>query len=179
MKSLKGNDADTARKSDTTVIMVALLIVVAGGMATLLQLHPWSSDGMEIVLPGVDSAVTDDIQVYVYGGVDSSGWYPCTGEDSIDDIISMAGGSTATGDINAIKLYIPAAEEVEQVQLVSINRADAWLLDALPGIGPTSAQRIIEYREANGPFVTVYELLLVPGIGESTLENIEHLITVE
>ena len=78
-----------------------------------------------------------------------------------------------------VKLYIPNIEESNGPQLISINHADAWLLDALPGIGATSAQRIVDYHEANGPFVTVYELMLVPGIGESTFENIKDFITVE
>ena len=179
MISPKNRGAARAHPSEKTVIIIALLIIITGGVVTLFQLHPWSKGPVEIVLPGVKSPITDDTQIYVYGGIESPGWYPCEGDDSIDDVISMAGGYTVDADADAIKLYIPAAEEAGQAQLVSINRADDWLLEALPGIGPTSAQRIIDYRESNGPFVTISELLLVHGIGESTFDNIKHLITVE
>lgn len=75
----------------------------------------------------------------------------------------------------------PGAEsgESDTPQKVSINRADAWLLDALPGIGPTLAQNIIDYREEHGPFTMIEELLLVPGIGQATYDGVKDYITVE
>jgi competence protein ComEA len=63
-------------------------------------------------------------------------------------------------------------------QLVNINTADDALLEQLPGIGPTTAQKIVEYRKDNGSFTRVEDLLKVPGIGPSTLEEIRGLITV-
>ncbi len=62
-------------------------------------------------------------------------------------------------------------------QLVDINRADAAQLDTLPGIGPALSQRIIEYRQQNGRFETVEELVNVKGIGEKTLEKLKPYIT--
>lgn len=55
---------------------------------------------------------------------------------------------------------------------VNINTADAATLDRLPGIGPSLATRIIQYREENGPFASVDDLLNVPGIGEKKLEDL-------
>ena len=69
--------------------------------------------------------------------------------------------------------------ERETPQKISINRADAWLLEALPGIGPALAQNIIDYRQASGPFAMIEELKLVPGIGDATYNDIEDLITVD
>jgi competence protein ComEA len=51
-------------------------------------------------------------------------------------------------------------------------------LDTLPGIGPALAQRIIDYREANGSFKSIEGIIGVSGIGEATLEKIRDLITV-
>jgi competence protein ComEA len=51
-------------------------------------------------------------------------------------------------------------------------------LDTLPGIGPTTAQKIIDYREQNGPFVNTEDIINVPGIGPGTYERIKALITV-
>jgi competence protein ComEA len=63
--------------------------------------------------------------------------------------------------------------------LISINRAEDWLLDALPGIGTALAQNIIQYRQENGPFVLTEELLLVSGIGEAKYDGVKDFITVE
>ncbi len=62
--------------------------------------------------------------------------------------------------------------------LININTADLATLDTLPGIGPTLAQRIIDYRTTNGPFATIEDIINVNGIGPSTFDNFKHLITV-
>ncbi len=68
--------------------------------------------------------------------------------------------------------------KVESPQKIDINRAEAWLLQALPGIGETRAQAIIDYRRQNGPFQSINELTKVSGIGAATLDSIKDLITV-
>lgn len=62
-------------------------------------------------------------------------------------------------------------------KLVNINTADAEELDALPGIGKASAQRIIDYRNDNGPFHSIDDIMNVQGIKEGTFEKIKDLIT--
>ena len=59
------------------------------------------------------------------------------------------------------------------------NRATAQELTTLPGIGEVLAQRIVDYREAHGPFRSVEELIAVEGIGEGKLEKLRELVTVE
>ena len=62
---------------------------------------------------------------------------------------------------------------------IDINTADADRLDALPGIGPVLAQRIVDWRTENGPFQTAEDLLQVEAIGPATLENLQNCIITE
>jgi len=72
----------------------------------------------------------------------------------------------------------PDTSEKREPQKIDINRADVWLLEALPEIGPVLAQAIVDYREKNGPFRSINELTKVKGIGSTILEQIKDLITV-
>jgi competence protein ComEA len=71
----------------------------------------------------------------------------------------------------------PAATGIDRV--ININTATAAELELLPGIGPAMAQRIVEHREARGPFRSVNELERVPGVGARTVERLRGKVTVE
>ena len=70
-------------------------------------------------------------------------------------------------------------QAVQPNGLVNINTASATELDSLPGIGPALAQRIIQHREANGPFATIEDLKNVSGIGDKKFADLEHKVSVQ
>ena len=84
-----------------------------------------------------------------------------------------SGGESAAGDAGAVSAAADGAGSK-----VNINRADAAELDTLPGVGPSTAEKIIADREANGPFASVEDLKRVSGIGDKKYEQLAGLICV-
>ncbi len=90
----------------------------------------------------------------------------------------VAGTDTSTGpDLPNSNTNDSDSSGSENPDLININTASLEELDSLPGIGPTTAQRIIDYRNTNGPFTTIDEIMDVSGIGPSTYDEIKDLIT--
>ncbi len=82
----------------------------------------------------------------------------------------------ATSPTPAMK---PAATAPQVAGKVNINTADEAGLTSLKGIGKVKAQAILEYRQKNGPFKTVDDLIKVEGIGDKTVANLKDQLTVE
>ena len=147
------------------------------------------------------------IRAYVTGAVAHPGVYALPHDSRIENAIAAAGGATSDANLLAVNLaehvhdaqqiYVPyqtdtatpvlptpmptaagAAMGSSGSQRVNINLATAGELEALPGIGPTLAQRIIDYRVTNGPFNTPEDIMKVRGIGEQTFEQLRDRITV-
>ncbi len=156
-----------------TLITVVLIVIIIAGSMVIWSKHR-QNQPIEISLtprqelPG---------KIYVDGAVNNPGLYPCQESDSLAAIIRDAGGTT-DGDSIQLKLYISKIGQGEQPQKVNLNRAEAWLLQALPGIGETRAQAIVDYHRKNGPFHDINELMKVEGVGTATYEKIKPLITV-
>ncbi len=114
--------------------------------------------------------------VFITGAVNSPGLYPLKTGDNIESLIRSAGGTSEDADLTNLRFFVPSTSN--QPQKIDINRAEVWLLEALPGIGETKAQAIIQYRQKNGPFRNTWEITMVEGIGTSTLEGIKDFITI-
>ena len=141
------------------------------------------------------------IIVHITGAVPRPGVYALPEGARVQDVISAAGGFLADADKTGINLArvledgeqidIPFGEGASIViptpgvevitsssELININTATQAELESLPGIGETTARRIIEYREENGPFARIEDIVDVAGIGDGTFERIKDLITV-
>jgi len=133
------------------------------------------------------------IQVFISGSVKNPGIYLLEKNSRLSDLVEKAGGFT-TSNINeynlASKLYdgqhVQIGNVVETTQRVTplentkinINEADIDSLCTLPGIGPSKAAEIILYRERNGFYEKIEDILNVPGIGETTFSQIKDLIEI-
>ena len=155
------------------IIVLLIAIIVVGGISAWSRYgHSQPIEISELPQPQLQG------EIYIGGAVQNPGFYPMKAGDSLETLLQAAGGTTEGTDLSEIKLYIPRAGEETPPQKVNINRAEAWLLRALPGIGETRAQAIIDYREQNGAFRNINELIEADGIGATTYEQIKHLITV-
>jgi competence protein ComEA len=158
-----------------------LLIILLVATITVGGIVAWSrysgSQPIEISLSKPPSQEQLN-KIYIGGAVNNPGFYPLKAGDSIEALIQTAGGTIASTDLSGLKLYIPEVGEEEEPQKIDLNRAEAWLLEALPGIGETKAKAIVVYRRQNGPFQNINEIIKVEGIGATTYEQIKHLITV-
>lgn len=143
---------------------------------------------------------TAPVIVYVSGAVRAPDVYQLPAEARVKDLVLAAGGLAPDADAEQINLaehladgahiHIPhqgdaqpnagaaEAETSGQSALVNINTAGESELDGLPGIGQAIAQRIVEYRSANGPFKSVDDLRNVKGIGAALFSKIASLVTV-
>ena len=130
---------------------------------------------VEILLPQKQE-ITGNI--YVNGAVTNPGIYTFSGDDTVTSLLQAAGGVTADGNSGSLELDIAQANTTAAPQKININTAEEWLLDALPGIGTTKGQAIIDYRTKNGFFRNIDELTKVKGISASVLAKIRPLITV-
>ncbi len=140
--------------------------------------------------------------VDVVGAVRAPGLYRLPQGSRIADAVTRAGGMSRKADRTLVNLAAPladgeqvlvparvagaagtaaapaAAGEPSPAAPVDLNTATVEQLDALPGIGPVTAQKIVDYRQEHGPFTSVDGLDAIPGIGPSHLENLKGLVIV-
>ena len=177
--------------------VLVLLLVGLGGAVLVSTLLP-RTDQSAVVAPVESSAplpVTQGILVHVLGAVAAPGLYELQEGDRVVDAIALAGGLADGADpagVNLARLVSDGEQLVVPLEgaapapgqpvagdgRVNINTADATALDTLPRVGPAMAERIIAWREANGGFSSIEDLLDVSGIGDATLDGMRDLVTL-
>ena len=157
---------------------------------------------------GHPSAPRGGVLVYVVGAVAHAGLYRLADGSRIDDAVRRAGGLAADADPTTVNLAerVSDGEEIHVLRSgetppprsrtrstrarksrrhvlppgtqIDLNTADASALGSLPGIGPTLADRIVQYRELNGPFASVDELADVSGMTQSRVDAVAPYVTL-
>jgi competence protein ComEA len=137
--------------------------------------------------------------VHVVGAVRRPGLYRIADGARIADALRRAGGATRKADLSLVNLAAPVSDGTQIVVPrrappvaagteatspgaapasgpVHLNTATAEQLDELPGVGPVTAQKIVDYREQHGAFSSVDDLDAIPGIGPARLEQLRELV---
>ena len=176
---------------------VVVLLLVGLGCAVLVSALLPRTSATTLVEPLESTLAAESratILVHVLGAVVSPGLYELREGDRVVDAIALADGLAEGADDTGINLARPLSDG-EQLMVpvvgaaptggqaagdgrVNLNTADVAALDTLPRVGPALAERIIAWREANGGFSSVDDLLDVSGIGDATLEGLRELVTV-
>lgn len=156
-------------------VIIPVLAILAGGGLYLAR-RGGSNPPLEIVQP---AATPNQIQVHVDGAVNDPGLYNLPEDITLQRLLQAAGGLKEGVDASRLEINVaePGAAPPSS-QKVNLNTASADLLDSLPGIGPTLAQRIIDYRSKH-PFQYISQLMQVEGIGAAIYERLKDLVTVE
>lgn len=182
--------------------VVGMVILLIGANYLRGQLQEPATESIPAVTVGLKEEKQPRIKVHVAGAVARPGLYEFEEGDRAADALERAGGPLPEADLSLINL---AAKLVDGQQVavrekgagniafadgavdsapgglaqpLNLNTASAAELETLDGVGPKTAQKIIDFREAQGGFKSVDELLDVPGIGPAKFEQIRDKVIV-
>jgi competence protein ComEA len=189
------------------VVLLGWRVLQADGGAEAPRASAGSGSGSVSARAGatVSAAPAADARsvVHVVGAVHDPGVYRLAAGQRVEDAIERAGGVTRVADLQAINLAAKVADGQQVVVPgraaspaagaaapaptgaggeasgpVNLNSATAEQLDTLDGVGPATAQKILEYRTAHGGFSSIDDLAQIPGIGPKRLEALRAQVTV-
>jgi competence protein ComEA len=182
----------------TALLLAAtLLVLLAVAGRTLAGADGRPTEPPAQLVPAEPVASAARVVVHVAGAVRQPGLYELKEGQRIADAIARAGGATAKADTAAVNLAAPLADGMQVLipsrvagapgavaggsagagARVSLSSATVEQLDELPGIGPVTAQKIVDYRAKHGGFRSVDDLDAIPGIGPARVEQLRDLVT--
>jgi competence protein ComEA len=189
----------TGRRALAGVILLLAVLVLAGKYLIRAG-APEPPPAAPIVSEQPRATAAAKLVVHVVGAVRRPGLYRLREGSRIADALARAGGATRKADLTVVNLAAPLSDGVQVVVPrrvpaagavatgsagsaaapasgpVHLNTATLEQLDALPGVGPVTAQKILDYREQNGGFASVDELDAVPGIGPARMEQLRETV---
>ncbi len=167
------------------------LLVVAGRL--LAGVGTSSARPAAALLPDPAAAAAPRLVVHVTGAVRRPGLYRLSQGSRVADAVARAGGAAASADTAALNLAAPLADGTQVLmpsrvagaasaaagagRKVSLSSATLADLDGLPGVGPVTAQKILDYRSQHGGFSSVDDLDAISGIGPARIEQLRDLVT--
>jgi competence protein ComEA len=174
------------------ILLLGRFVLGAGTTTTAAPLPPPPA------MAGVTGLPSSRVVVDVVGAVRRPGLYRLAHDSRIADALTRAGGATPRADLAQVNLAAPLADG-EQIVVpkrgsvglalgsggaapgapsapVQLSTATLEQLDSLPGVGPVTAQKILDYRQKHGAFQSVDELDAVPGIGPKRLDQLRDLV---
>jgi len=175
-------------KEDPIFLLGMGLVIglVVGALILILSRAPRGEAIQLLAAPSPEAMV-----VHVSGAVENPGLHEIECGSRTQDAINLAGGSLEDPDLERVNLALIIEDGLQIIVpflnqpagqvggLININRVSAAELEALPGIGPVSAEAIVEYRFSNGPFAAIQDIMQVPGSGRSTFDEISELIDIQ
>ena len=167
------------------MILAAAVVAIAALAGLWFGSEPEPPPALRVAMEAENAEIT----VHVAGEVRAPGLVLIPAGSRVADAVAAAGGFTPAAEPATLNLAAPVVDGQQVVVggpgsaevpsgKVSLNQASASELEILSGVGPVLASRIVAHREANGPFVTVEDLLDVAGIGESKLSTIRESVVV-
>ncbi|MHC9043140.1 helix-hairpin-helix domain-containing protein [Microbacterium saperdae] len=179
------------RLSIGAAVVLGLVVLSAAVGLGIMRGQAAPSESVPLAGTAASPAPSGDLYVHVLGAVERPGLYVLDLDARLVDAVAAAGGTTDDADLTAVNLarvlsdgeqiVVPVVGAVAETGVpaegsadgrIDLNTADQAALETLPRIGPALAERIISWREENGRFQSVDDLLAVPGIGEKLLEAI-------
>ena len=184
-----------SRRQALVVAAALLALLVVGGK--LLAGAGAASAEPPAALVQASPPPATKLVVHVAGAVRAPGLYELTEGSRVSDAVARAGGATAKADTAAVNLAAPLADGIQVLipsrvagaagaaagsdgasgRRVSLSSATLSDLDALPGVGPVTAQKILDYRAQHGGFSSVDDLDAISGIGPARIEQLRDLVT--
>ena len=164
---------------------VLIGLLAAGVLWLLINSRP---KGEAVTL--LPTSTPGTLTIYVSGAVATPGVYSLPDGSRVSAAIEAAGGfleGAEQSNVNLAKqledgeqINVPGLVDTSHVNAgrVDINTANVTELETLPGIGPTAAQSIVDYRLENGLFQAIEDIQNVPGIGPATFDGIRDYITI-
>jgi competence protein ComEA len=184
------------RRALAGALLLAVALFLAGRYLAGAGASSGSATSAEQTLEEVDAAAPAALVVHVVGAVRRPGLYRLRDGARIADAVARAGGATRRADVTLVNLAAPVADGAQVVvprrappaasggasaapaapaAPLHLNTATLEQLDELPGVGPSTAQKILDFREQHGAFTSIDELDAIPGIGPARLEQLREV----